>query len=62
MIDLVDLSGKRILVVGASSGIGRATAVLLSQLEATVILSARREVLLQETLDMLAGGGSINIM
>ena len=49
------LSGKTILVTGASSGIGRATAVECSKMGATVILTARNEARLAETLDMLEG-------
>jgi NAD(P)-dependent dehydrogenase (short-subunit alcohol dehydrogenase family) len=49
MYNPLDLTGKQILVTGASSGIGRATAVTLSQLGARVILTGRREVALQET-------------
>jgi NAD(P)-dependent dehydrogenase (short-subunit alcohol dehydrogenase family) len=44
------LQGKRILVTGASSGIGRATAIECSRMGATVILTARNEQRLQETL------------
>jgi NAD(P)-dependent dehydrogenase (short-subunit alcohol dehydrogenase family) len=36
-----DLTGRRILVVGASAGIGRATAVLLASLGAQVVLNGR---------------------
>lgn len=56
MINPMDLSGKRILVTGASSGIGRETSVLLSKLGATVILVARNEQRLKETYDMLEKG------
>lgn len=48
-MNLVDLSGKRILVTGASSGIGRACAILASQLGASVILTGRRSDALDET-------------
>jgi NAD(P)-dependent dehydrogenase (short-subunit alcohol dehydrogenase family) len=46
----LDLSGKLILVTGASSGIGRATAVVLSRMGARLILSGRRMGALEETL------------
>jgi NAD(P)-dependent dehydrogenase (short-subunit alcohol dehydrogenase family) len=52
-----DLSGRLILVTGASSGIGRATAVLLSRLGARLILVARNEQRLLETLRSLDGQG-----
>jgi NAD(P)-dependent dehydrogenase (short-subunit alcohol dehydrogenase family) len=47
----------RFLVTGASSGIGRATAVVLSVLGAEVRLGGRDEARLQETLHSLAGNG-----
>jgi NAD(P)-dependent dehydrogenase (short-subunit alcohol dehydrogenase family) len=37
----MDLAGRGIVVTGASSGIGRETAILLSQLGASVILTGR---------------------
>lgn len=52
---LIDLSGKKILVAGASSGIGAETSRLLSKLGASVILVARREPQLQETQATLEG-------
>jgi NAD(P)-dependent dehydrogenase (short-subunit alcohol dehydrogenase family) len=45
----LDLSGKLIMVTGASSGIGRATALVLSQMGARLILSGRRGEALEET-------------
>jgi len=57
MKNLIDLTGKTILVTGASSGIGRQTAVTLSEVGAKVILTARREEQLIETMGMLAGSG-----
>ena len=57
----MDVSGKRVLVTGASSGIGRATAVLLSQLGATLVLMGRDEKRLAETRQMLEGSGHISI-
>ena len=56
MINLINLSGKNILITGASSGIGRASAILCSQLGANVILVARNEERLQETLALMDEG------
>ncbi len=57
MKKLIDLSGKTIVVTGASSGIGRATAITLSEAGAKVLLTARREEELQNTLRLLSGSG-----
>lgn len=51
------LHGKTILVTGASSGIGRQTAIECSRMGATVILSARSEDRLNETLVQMNGTG-----
>ena len=59
MINPLDMTGKCILVTGASSGIGRATAVLLSQLGATVVLNGRDEVRLASALADLAPGNHL---
>lgn len=48
-----DLSGKVICITGASSGIGRQCAITCSQLGATVILLARNEMRLEETLSQM---------
>ena len=57
MGSLADLSGKRVLVTGASTGIGRAAAILISKLGGTVIAVGRQEETLQKTLDSLSGQG-----
>ena len=50
-----DIDGKHFLVTGASSGIGRAASVLLSQLGARLTLVGRSEERLSETKQMLKG-------
>lgn len=55
----MDLSGRTILVTGASSGIGRETAVLLSQLNARLVLTARNAERLTTTLSALYGDGHL---
>ena len=57
MYNPFSLEGKTILVTGASSGIGRAIAVECSKMGAIIILSARNEERLQETLVQLKGSG-----
>ena len=47
------LENKVILVIGASSGIGRTTAIECSKMGATVIITARNEARLKETFDSL---------
>lgn len=49
------LTGKRVLVTGASSGIGRECAIECSRMGAQVLLVARREEELQSTLSAMEG-------
>ncbi len=51
------LEGKTILVTGASSGIGRGAAIECSKMGAKVIITARNEERLKETLSKLEGEG-----
>lgn len=53
----MDLSGCTILVTGASSGIGRETAILTSRLGARLLLVARNQERLTRTLEQLEGTG-----
>ena len=56
------LRGKVVLVTGASSGIGRATAIECSRLGAIVVITARNENRLRETFDMLSGDSNQMIL
>lgn len=56
MINPMDLSGKNIMVTGASSGIGKGIAIFLSKLGANVIMVARNEKKLKETYEELESG------
>ncbi|MCB5284036.1 MAG: SDR family oxidoreductase [Candidatus Cloacimonetes bacterium] len=51
------LTGKRILISGASSGIGRACAVVCSSLGARIVAMGRNEERLAETISLLQGSG-----
>ena len=61
MINPMELTGKRIMVTGASSGIGRETAILVSNLGAQVVLLGRDEQRLAETKDKMNGEGHVAI-
>ncbi|MGA3018757.1 MAG: SDR family oxidoreductase [Bryobacteraceae bacterium] len=53
----MDFAGRRILITGASSGIGRETAILLSRLGAQLVLTGRDQERLRETYAALSGSG-----
>ncbi|MEH3143132.1 MAG: SDR family oxidoreductase [Mycobacterium kyogaense] len=55
--EVVDLAGKRILLTGASSGIGEAAAEKLARRGATVIAVARRQELLDELVTRITDAG-----
>jgi NAD(P)-dependent dehydrogenase (short-subunit alcohol dehydrogenase family) len=59
----VDLSGKRVLLTGASSGIGEAAAEQFARHGAIVVVVARRKDLLDELADRIttAGGTAVSI-
>lgn len=56
------LVGKTILITGASSGIGRTTAVECSKMGAKVVITGRNMLRLQETFEQLEGDGHIQIV
>jgi NAD(P)-dependent dehydrogenase (short-subunit alcohol dehydrogenase family) len=51
------LQGMTVLVTGASSGIGKAAAILLSECGARVVVNGRDEDRLNQTLSQLKGSG-----
>lgn len=57
MKNILKLTGKKYIVTGASSGIGRETCKYLARLGATVILVARNEMRLKECIGELEGEG-----
>jgi len=54
----MDYSGKTILITGASSGIGAATAVELARYKNRIIITARREERLKEIASQIEQAGS----
>ena len=56
------LKGKKILVTGASSGIGRKTAIVCSKMGAEIIITGRNEARLSETFSMLDGNDNLQIV
>lgn len=57
MYNPYSLEGKTILITGASSGIGKATAIECSKLGASVVIIGRNEERLKETFMALEGDG-----
>jgi len=53
------LKGCTILVTGASSGIGKATAILLSECGARVVINGRDESRLNQTLSQMSGSDHV---
>jgi len=56
------LEGKKILITGASSGIGQETAIQCSRLGAQIILTGRDKGRLNETYNQLSGEGHIQMI
>lgn len=57
MSNFIDFSEKTVVVIGASSGIGKQTAIALASSGARLILVARRGEQLQNTAVLLEGSG-----
>ena len=56
-MDYIQMNGKHVLITGGASGIGRQTAIMLSELGARVSVIDLQEEGLKETLSMLKGEG-----
>ncbi len=61
-LKMIDLSGKHILITGASSGIGRAIAILAAKLGAVLTIAGRNSDRLNDTLNNLSGVGHLPIL
>jgi len=59
----VELHGKPIVITGASSGIGRATAIACAGAGMPVVLGARRETMLRDAVEQItrAGGRAVAV-
>jgi NAD(P)-dependent dehydrogenase (short-subunit alcohol dehydrogenase family) len=57
-----DLKGKTVLVTGASSGLGKQTAITASEYGARVIVTARNAARLEETYRSLNGEGHMQFL
>jgi uncharacterized protein len=55
----MDLRGKNVLITGASSGIGHATACALAAQGATLVVSSRKVARLEELADLIASHGHV---
>ena len=61
MTNPFSLAGKTVLVTGASSGIGQATAIACAQMGARLVITGRDVGRLQETLNRLVGENHMQI-
>lgn len=62
MYNPFSLEGKTILVTGASSGIGKSTAIECSRMGGKVVITGRNETRLLETFNQLKGKGHTSLV
>ena len=62
MYNPFSLKGKKILITGASSGLGRSIAIECSKMGASVIITGRNKERLQETFDNLTSSNNTQII
>lgn len=60
--DPFSLEGKRILVTGASSGIGRQVAISCAEMGATMVVTGRNAERLGQTLSSLEGAAHVSVV
>lgn len=62
MSNPVSLAGKRVLITGASAGLGRSIAIECSQMGASLVITGRNEASLQATFASLTGSGNSQVV
>lgn len=62
VVDPFSLAGKRVLVTGASSGIGRQSAISCAQMGAQVVITGRDAERLEQTRRELEGDGHVAVV
>jgi NAD(P)-dependent dehydrogenase (short-subunit alcohol dehydrogenase family) len=58
----MELEGRKVVVIGAGSGIGRSVAVAVSQAGARVVLAGRTRETLEETAALLSGPREVRVV
>ena len=59
---MANLAGKVALVTGSTSGIGRATAIAFAQEGASVVVTGRRQIEGDETIQLVKAAGGNRLL